>query len=125
MALTAYSGDFLGKAGIQEFDKLSLLVPGFVVQNQSPNNPGLVMRGLNLDSGDATQEPRVSVFEERISNALISQTAPDTALAPAVRERCAWLRARAPGLVASALFLIFRPLIACIPTTRAWRYRQE
>ena len=67
MALTAYSGDFLQKLDVQEFDKLSLYTPGFVVQNQSPNNPGLVLRGLTLDSGDATQEPRVSVFEDDVS----------------------------------------------------------
>jgi Outer membrane receptor proteins, mostly Fe transport len=67
MALTAYSGDFLQKVDLQELDKLSLFVPGFEVQNQSPNNPGLVMRGLNLDSGEAAQEPRVSVFEDDVS----------------------------------------------------------
>ncbi len=67
MALTAYSGDFLAKLDVQEFDKLSLYTPGFIVQNQSPNNPGLVLRGLTLDSGDATQEPRVSVFEDDVS----------------------------------------------------------
>lgn len=67
LALTAYSGDFLEKVGIQEFDKLSLFVPGFGVQNQSPNNPGLTLRGLTLDDGDATQEPRVSVFEDDVS----------------------------------------------------------
>src|SRR5512140_3247942 len=67
MALTAYSGDFLEKVDIQEFDKLSLFVPGFVVQNQSPNNPGLALRGLTLDDGDAAQEPRVSVFEDDVS----------------------------------------------------------
>ncbi|GAA0539788.1 outer membrane receptor protein involved in Fe transport [Rhizomicrobium palustre] len=67
MALTAYSGDFLKKIDAQEFDKLSLYTPGFVVQNQSPNNPGLVLRGLTLDSGDSSQEPRVSVFEDDVS----------------------------------------------------------
>jgi outer membrane receptor protein involved in Fe transport len=67
MALTAYSGEFLQKVNLQELDKLSLFVPGFEVQNQSPNNPGLVMRGLNLDSGEAAQEPRVSVFEDDVS----------------------------------------------------------
>lgn len=67
MALTAYNGEFLEKINVQEFDKLSLFVPGFVVQNQSPNNPGLSMRGLNLDSGEAAQEPRVSVFEDGVS----------------------------------------------------------
>ena len=67
MALTAYSGQFLQKVAIQEFDKLSLFVPGFEVHNQSPNDPGLVLRGLTLDSGDATLEPRVSVFEDDVS----------------------------------------------------------
>jgi iron complex outermembrane recepter protein len=67
MALTAYSGQFLERVNIQELDRLSLFVPGFEVQNQSPNNPGLVLRGLTLDSGDATLEPRVSVFEDDVS----------------------------------------------------------
>jgi iron complex outermembrane recepter protein len=67
MAITAYSGKFMTDVGIQEFDKLSLFVPGFVVQNQSPNNPGFGLRGLTLDSGEAAQEPRVSVFEDDVS----------------------------------------------------------
>lgn len=66
-ALTAYSGDFLDEARLQEFDKLSQFVPGFQVQNQSPNDPGFVMRGITSDSNDSTQEPRVSVFEDGIS----------------------------------------------------------
>ena len=60
IALTAYSGETLDRLGVQEFDKLSLFVPGFQVQNQSPNNPGFVMRGITSDSGEATTEPRVS-----------------------------------------------------------------
>lgn len=74
MAITAYSGEFLSKVDIQELDKLSLYTPGFVVQNQSPNNPGLAMRGLNLDSGEAAQEPRVSVFEDDVSIATTRAT---------------------------------------------------
>jgi len=74
MALTAYSGEFLQKIDVQELDKLSLYTPGFVVQNQSPNNPGLAMRGLNLDSGEAAQEPRVSVFEDDVSIATTRAT---------------------------------------------------
>jgi iron complex outermembrane recepter protein len=66
-ALTAYSGDFLQNARLQEFDTLSLYVPGFQVQNQSPNNPGFVMRGITSDSNDSTQEPRVSVFQDGVS----------------------------------------------------------
>jgi outer membrane receptor protein involved in Fe transport len=67
IALTAYSGAMLDKLGVQEFDKLSAFVPGFQVQNQSPNNPGFVMRGITSDSGDATTEPRVSVFQDGVS----------------------------------------------------------
>ena len=67
IALTAYSGNFLEEVGVQEFEELSLLVPGFEVQNQSPNNPGFVMRGITSDDGGATVEPRVSVFQDGVS----------------------------------------------------------
>ena len=67
MALTAYSGDFLDSIGVQEFEELSQFVPGFEVQNQSPNNPGFVMRGITSDSGTAYNEPRVSVFQDGVS----------------------------------------------------------
>jgi outer membrane receptor protein involved in Fe transport len=66
-ALTAYSGEFLSDLGVQEFDQLSAFVPGFLVQNQSPNNAGFVMRGITSDSGAATAEPRVSVFQDGVS----------------------------------------------------------
>jgi outer membrane receptor protein involved in Fe transport len=67
IALTAYSGAFLDKLGIQEFEELGQFVPGFDVQNQSPNNPGFVMRGITSDSGEATNEPRVSVYQDGVS----------------------------------------------------------
>jgi outer membrane receptor protein involved in Fe transport len=67
MSLTAYNQKFLDSIGVQEFDKLSLFVPGFEVQNQSVNDPGFVMRGITSDSGEATQEPRVSVFQDGVS----------------------------------------------------------
>lgn len=66
-ALTAYSSAFLDRLDITEFDRLSQFVPGFEVQNQSPNNPGFVMRGITSDSGDAFTEPRVSVFQDGVS----------------------------------------------------------
>ena len=66
-ALTAYSGRMLEELGIQEFDQLSAFTPGFLVQNQSPNNPGFVMRGITSDSGAATAEPRVSVYQDGVS----------------------------------------------------------
>lgn len=67
IALTAYGEGRLDDLGIQEFEELSLFVPGFEVQNQSPNNPGFVMRGITSDSGEATNEPRVSVFQDGVS----------------------------------------------------------
>ncbi|WP_395671006.1 TonB-dependent receptor [Phenylobacterium sp.] len=67
IALTAYTGEALERLGLQEFEELSLYVPGFEVQNQSPNNPGFVMRGITSDSGEATNEPRVSVFQDGVS----------------------------------------------------------
>ncbi|MGA0546710.1 TonB-dependent receptor [Brevundimonas sp. VNH65] len=66
-ALTAYSGRMLEELGVQEFDQLSAFTPGFLVQNQSPNNPGFVMRGITSDSGAATAEPRVSVYQDGVS----------------------------------------------------------
>jgi len=67
VALTAYSSAMLDTLGVQEFEELSLFVPGFEVQNQSPNNPGFVMRGITSDSGEATNEPRVSVYQDGVS----------------------------------------------------------
>ena len=67
MTLSVVGGDDLDRLGIQDFEELSRYVPGFVVQNQSPNNPGFVMRGITSDSGAATNEPRVSVYQDGVS----------------------------------------------------------
>ena len=66
-ALTAYTGQTMQNLGIQDFEELSAFTPGFLVQNQSPNNAGFVMRGITSDSGAATSEPRVSVFQDGVS----------------------------------------------------------
>ncbi len=55
MAITAYNGEFLDELGLNDFEDLSRFVPGFEVQNQSPNNPGFVMRGVTSDSGERVQ----------------------------------------------------------------------
>lgn len=67
MALTAYSGDRLQSLGVDDFASLSKFTPGLVVQNQSPNNPGYVIRGVTSDSTDAFSEARVSVFQDGVS----------------------------------------------------------
>jgi outer membrane receptor protein involved in Fe transport len=66
-ALTAYNGEFLDKLGVQDFEELSAFVPGLLVQNQSPNNPGFVIRGLTSDSTGASDEPRVSIYQDGVS----------------------------------------------------------
>ncbi len=67
IALNVTTGEQLERLGLYDFAQMSRFVPGFVVQNQSPNNPGFVMRGITSDSGTATEEPRVSVFQDGVS----------------------------------------------------------
>lgn len=60
--ISAYSGELLEELGIIELDVLSDITPGLVIQEQSPNNPGFVIRGITSDSGSAQASPRVSIF---------------------------------------------------------------
>ena len=66
-ALTAYTGKFLDQQGIKEFEDLARFTPGLSVQNQSPNNPAINIRGITTDSGDAFFEPRVSIYQDGVS----------------------------------------------------------
>ncbi|MEM8827468.1 MAG: TonB-dependent receptor, partial [Pseudomonadota bacterium] len=45
-----------------EFDEIGAFIPGLVVQEQSPNNPGFVIRGITSDSGSAQIAPRVTIY---------------------------------------------------------------
>jgi outer membrane receptor protein involved in Fe transport len=65
--ITTYSGRFLEEQGISDFEALSAFTPGLIVQEQSPNNPGFVIRGLTSDSGEANIEPRVSIYQDGVS----------------------------------------------------------
>jgi len=67
IAISAYSGQFLRDYGVNDFSDIGNLVPGLEVQEQSPNNPGFVIRGITSDSGEANVEPRVSVFQDGVS----------------------------------------------------------
>ena len=62
MSITAYGGELLNRLGVVELDALSDITPGLVIQEQSPNNPGFVIRGITSDSGSAQAAPRVSVY---------------------------------------------------------------
>jgi outer membrane receptor protein involved in Fe transport len=66
-AVTAYTGKFLDQQGIQEFEDLARFTPGLSVQNQSPNNPAINIRGITTDSGDAFFEPRISIYQDGVS----------------------------------------------------------
>jgi outer membrane receptor protein involved in Fe transport len=66
-ALTAFRGEMLEDVGVQDFEDLAPFVPGLEVQNQSPNNPAISIRGITSDSGEATTEPRVSIYQDGVS----------------------------------------------------------
>jgi len=67
IAITSYGGDFIKNNNTFEYDAFSDFVPGFQVQIQSANNPGIVIRGITSDSGDSRVEPRVSIFQDGVS----------------------------------------------------------
>lgn len=67
IALTVMTGDMLDNLGIEDFEELARFVPGFEFQNQSPNDPGFVIRGITSGGGEAFIEPRVSVFQDGVS----------------------------------------------------------
>ncbi len=62
VTVSAFTGEMLEQLGIQDLDVLSEITPGLVIQEQSPNNPGFVIRGITSDSGSAQAAPRVSVY---------------------------------------------------------------
>jgi outer membrane receptor protein involved in Fe transport len=67
IAVTAYSQSFLDDVGANQLDAVSAFVPGLLVQEQSVNNPGFVIRGITSDDGASNIEPRVSVFQNGVS----------------------------------------------------------
>lgn len=67
VAVSAVDAERLADLGLAEFDQLARFVPGFEVQEQSPNNPGFVIRGITSDSGESNIEPRIAVFQDGIS----------------------------------------------------------
>lgn len=66
ISITAYDGDFLTKASVQEFDALAYVVPNLNLQLQSPNNPSFSIRGITSDDGSSQIEPRVSLFADGV-----------------------------------------------------------
>ncbi len=61
-SISAFDGKRLQELGLNELDMLSDLTPGLVIQEQSPNNPGFVIRGITSDSGSSQISPRISIY---------------------------------------------------------------
>ena len=62
ITITAFTGKTLRQIGVTQFDQLSAFVPGLNVQEQSPNNPGFVIRGITSDTGSSQGAPAVTVY---------------------------------------------------------------
>jgi iron complex outermembrane recepter protein len=62
ITITATSGERIKELGVTDLDELSRYVPGLLIQEQSANNPGVVIRGITSDSGSSQQGPRVTLY---------------------------------------------------------------
>lgn len=62
ITISALTGRRIEELGATDLDELSYYIPGLLVQEQSANNPGIVIRGITSDSGSAQQGPRVTLY---------------------------------------------------------------
>ncbi|WP_010544853.1 TonB-dependent receptor [Sphingomonas elodea] len=62
ITVTAVTQAQMKRLGVDDLDELSSYVPGLNIQEQSANNPGIVIRGITSDSGSAQQAARVTVY---------------------------------------------------------------
>lgn len=62
ITISATSGERMKQLGVSDLDELSNYIPGLNIQEQSANNPGIVIRGITSDSGSAQQAPRVTLY---------------------------------------------------------------
>jgi len=62
ITVSALSEKRIEQLGVSDLDELSNYVPGLNIQEQSANNPGIVIRGITSDSGSAQQGPRVTLY---------------------------------------------------------------
>ena len=62
ITISALTGNRITEIGVTDLDELSSYIPGLNIQEQSANNPGVVIRGITSDSGSAQQGPRVTLY---------------------------------------------------------------
>ncbi|MEQ5787818.1 TonB-dependent receptor [Erythrobacter sp. NFXS35] len=62
ITISATTGERIRELGVTDLDELSYYTPGLLIQEQSANNPGIVIRGITSDSGSAQEGPRVTLY---------------------------------------------------------------
>ena len=62
ITISALRGERIRELGVTDLDELSYYTPGLLIQEQSANNPGIVIRGITSDSGSAQEGPRVTLY---------------------------------------------------------------
>ncbi|WP_109808218.1 TonB-dependent receptor [Sphingosinithalassobacter portus] len=62
VTVSAVTGERMRDLGVSDLDELSNYIPGLNIQEQSANNPGIVIRGITSDSGSAQQAARVTLY---------------------------------------------------------------
>ncbi|KWV92420.1 hypothetical protein AUC45_13510 [Erythrobacter sp. YT30] len=62
ITISATTGERIEELGVTDLDEFSNYVPGLLIQEQSANNPGVVIRGITSDSGSSQQGPRVTLY---------------------------------------------------------------
>jgi iron complex outermembrane receptor protein len=62
ITISATTGQRLRDLGVSDLDEVAFFVPGLNIQEQSANNPGIVIRGITSDSGSSQQAARVTLY---------------------------------------------------------------
>ena len=62
VTVTAVTGARMADIGVNSLSEVAMYVPGLRIQEQSANNPGIVIRGITSDSGSAQQGARVTLY---------------------------------------------------------------
>jgi outer membrane receptor protein involved in Fe transport len=68
VSVSAFDAETLKKFDIQGHNQLAYFTPGLIVQEQSPQRSGYVLRGITAEVTDAFAEPQISIFTDGIDN---------------------------------------------------------
>ncbi|MCI4592292.1 TonB-dependent receptor [Sphingobium sp. BYY-5] len=62
ITISVMTKERMEQVGVSDLDELSNYIPGLNIQEQSANNPGIVIRGITSDSGSSQQAARVTLY---------------------------------------------------------------